>query len=201
MKTLLRSAFLALAVLICSASLQAQNTSQLAHLSGTLTDSSGSGVGDVQIQARSEASANSQSPNAQTAKSSSSGEYSLDLPPGRYRVQFTRSSFAFREVTVNLTPGESHTLNLRLDLEPLSSNVVVTSNTQPTELSQTPAPVDMVGSKEIDQRQAVLLPDLLSTQTGITLARTGPIGGLTTVFIDGGNSSFTKVLIDGSPAN
>jgi len=198
-----RSAFLALAVLVFSVSLQAQNNSQLAHLFGALTDSSGAGVGEVQIQARSEASPNSQSPNSRTwsTKSSSSGEYSLDLPPGRYRVQFTRSSFAFREVTVNLTPGESHTLNLRLDLEPLSSNVVVTSNTQPTELSQTPAPVDMVGSKEIDQRQAVLLPDLLSTQTGITLARTGPIGGLTTVFIDGGNSSFTKVLIDGSPAN
>ena len=201
MKTLLRSAFLALAVLICSASLQAQNTSQLAHLSGTLTDSSGSGVGDVQIQARSEASANSQSPNAQTAKSSSSGEYSLDLPPGRYRLQFTRSSFALRELTVNLAPGESHTLNLRLDLEPLSSNVVVTANAQPTELLQTPAPADIVGRTEIAQRQAVSLPDLLATQTGISLARTGPVGGLATIFIDGGASAFTKVLIDGTPVN
>src|SRR5215469_15923414 len=201
MKTLLRSAFLALAVLICSASLQAQNNSQLAHLSGTLTDSSGSGVGDVQIQARSEASANSQSPNAQTAKSSSSGEYSLDLPPGRYRLQFTRSSFALRELTVNLAPGESHTLNLRLDLEPLSSNVVVTANAQPTELLQTPAPADIVGRTEIAQRQAVSLPDLLATQTGISLARTGPVGGLATIFIDGGASAFTKVLIDGTPVN
>src|SRR5215467_1494690 len=163
----LRSAFLALAVLVFSVSLQAQNNSQLAQLFGALTDSSGAGVGEVQIQARSEASPNSQSPNSRTwsAKSSSSGEYSLDLPPGRYRVQFTRSSFAFREVTVNLTPGESHTLNLRLDLEPLSSNVVVTANAQPTELAQTPAPTEIVGRTEIDRRQAVLLPDLLSTQT------------------------------------
>ncbi|HKW32597.1 MAG TPA: TonB-dependent receptor [Candidatus Acidoferrum sp.] len=203
MKTFLRSAFLALAVLALSVSLQAQSNSQLAHLSGTLTDSSGAAIGDVQIQANAEGSTNPQSPNSQTwsAKSSSSGEYSLDLPPGRYRVQFTRSSFALRELTVNVAPGESHALNLRLDLEPLSSNVVVTANTQPTELSQTPAPADIVGKNEIDQRQAVLLPDLLSTQTGISLARTGPIGGLATIFIDGGNSSFTKVLIDGAPAN
>jgi vitamin B12 transporter len=203
MKTLLRSALLSLAVLVLCISLQAQSNSQLAHLSGTLTDSSGSGVGDVQIQAKAEGSPNSQSTNPQTwsAKSSSGGEYSLDLPSGRYRVQFTRSSFARREVTINLVSGESHTLNLRLDLEPLSSNVVVTANPQPTELAQTPAPVDIIGRNEIDQRQAVLLPDLLSTQTGISLARTGPIGGLTTIFIDGGNSSFTKVLIDGAPVN
>ena len=203
MQTLLRSAFLILAVLVLSSSSQAQGNMQLAHLSGTLTDSSGSGIGDVQIQAKLEGSPNSQSRNSQTwsAKSSSNGEYFLDLPPGRYRVQFTRSSFALRELIVNLAAGESHTLSLRLDLEPLSSNVVVTANTQPTELAQTPAPVGIVGRNEIDQRQAVLLPDLLATQTGISLARTGPIGGLTTIFIDGGNSSFTKVLIDGTPVN
>lgn len=203
MKTLLRSAFLGPVVLVLSISLLAQSNSQLAHLSGTLTDSSGSGVGDVQIHAKAEGSPNSQAPNSQTwsAKSSPNGEYALDLPTGRYRVQFTRPSFARREVMVNLAPAESHTLNLRLDLEPLSSNVVVTANTQPTELAQTPAPVDIIGSQEIEQRQAVLLPDLLSTQTGISLARTGPIGGLTTIFIDGGNSSFTKVLIDGTPVN
>src|ERR1700747_2540895 len=203
MKTLLRSAFLIPAVLVLSISSQAQGNLQLAHLSGTLTDSSGSGVGDVQIQAKPEGPPNSQTPDSQTwsAKSSSSGEYTLDLPPGRYRVQFTRSSFALREIIVSLSPGESRTLNLRLDLEPLSSNVVVTANSQPTELAQTPAPVDIVGSQEIAERQAVLLPDLLSTQAGISLARTGPIGGLTTIFIDGGNSSFNKVLIDGTPVN
>lgn len=203
MKTLLRSAFLSLAVVVFSLSSQAQSNSELAHLFGTLTDSSGSVVGEVQIEAKAELSRNAQVRNPQTwsAKSSWSGEYSLDVPPGRYRVQFTRPSFARRELIVNLVPGESHTLNLRLDLEPLSSNVVVTATTQPTELAQTPAPVDIVGRNEIDPRQSVLLPDLLSTQTGISLARTGPIGGLTTIFIDGGNSSFTKVLIDGSPAN
>ena len=203
MKTLFCSAFPILAVLVISISLPAQSNSQLAHLSGTVTDSSGAGVGGVQIQASAEGAPNSQSPNSQmwSAKSSPSGEYALDLPPGRYSVQFTRPSFARHDVIINLGPAESHTLNLRLDLEPLSSNVVVTANTQPTELAQTSTPVDIVGRNEIDQRQAVLLPDLLSTQTGIGLARTGPIGGLTTIFIDGGNSSFTKVLIDGTPAN
>src|ERR1700740_3384586 len=100
MKTLLRTVFLALAVLALSISSRAQSNSQLAHLSGTLTDSSGSGVGGVQIQAKAEGSPNSQAPDFQTvsAKSSPNGEYAVDLPPGRYRVQFTRPSFARREL-------------------------------------------------------------------------------------------------------
>src|SRR6202008_4725580 len=56
-------------------------------------------------------------------------------------------------------------------------------------------------NEQIEQRQAVTLPDLLYTQPGIAIARTGPIGGLTTLFLDGGNSNYTKVFIDGTPAN
>ena len=201
--TLLRSAFLSLAVLAVSISLQAQSNSQLGHLSGTLTDSSGSGVGDVQIQAKAEGSADSQSPNSQTwsAKSSSTGGYSLDLPPGRYRVQFTRPSFARREVIVNLAPAESRTLNLRLALEPLSSNVIVTAQPEPTLAQQTSAPVTIIDRNEIETRQSVALPDLLLFAPGIAIGRTGAEGGTASVFLDGGNSNFTKVLVDGAPIN
>src|SRR5260370_10534319 len=59
----------------------------------------------------------------------------------------------------------------------------------------------IIGLQAIEQRQAVSLPDLISSQTGISLARTGTIGGFATIFVDGGNSSFTKVLIDGTPVN
>ena len=116
---LLRSAFLFLAVQF---SLLAQNNSQLAHLSGTLSDASGSGIGDVLVHARAEGSSNSLT---WSAKSSPGGEYSLDLPAGRYRMQFTRPSFASREFVVDLAPGESHTLNLRLDLPQLGAVIPV----------------------------------------------------------------------------
>ena len=198
MKTLLRSAFLSLAVLVLCVSLQAQNNSQLAHLSGTLTDSSGAGVGEVQIQARTEGSPNSQT---WSAKSSSNGEYSLDLPPGRYRVQFTRPSFTRRELIANLAPSESHALSLRLDLEPLSSNVVVTAQAEPTRSQETSAPATILDGTEIETRQSVALPDLLLFAPGIAIGRTGAEGGTASVFLAGGNSNFTKVLVDGAPVN
>ncbi len=199
MKTsLLRTAFLLIAVSVLSFSLQAQTNPPDAHLSGRLTDLSGYGIGNVKVIAQLEDNANTR---IWSAISSVDGAYLLAVPPGRYHIHFQRSSFVARDTVLDLAAGESRTLNLRLDLEPLSSNVVVTANAQPLEVDRTPAPVDLIGRQEIDQRQAVSLPDLLSTQTGISLARTGTIGGLTTIFIDGGNSAFTKVLIDGTPAN
>lgn len=196
--TLLRTTFLSLAVLVVSFSSPAQNNSSDAHLFGKLTDPSGYSVSNVKITAQLE-----NDPHAQIASATSTedGTYLLTLPPGRYRVHFQHSSFITRDFVLDLSSSENRTLDFRLEIQRVSENVVVTANAQPVEFDRTPAPADIVGAQEIQERQAVSLPDLLSTQTGINIARTGPIGGLSTVFLDGGNSSFTKVLIDGVPVN
>jgi vitamin B12 transporter len=196
--TLLRTAFLSFLVFAVSTTLQAQDSSNHAHLSGKLTDLSGYGVGNVKVTAYAENGANAR---AWLAASSPDGDYLLVVPPGRYRVHFQHPSFVARDFAVDLAVAENRSLDLRLEIERVSENVVVTANAQPLELDHTPAPVDLIGRQEIEQRQAVSLPDLLSTQTGISLARTGTIGGFATIFVDGGNSSFTKVLIDGTPVN
>ncbi len=196
--TLLRTAFLFFAVFVIRFSLQAQNNFSDAHLSGKLTDRSGYGVGNVKITARLEGGAKVQ---IWPAASGPDGAYLFIIPPGRYHIHFQHPSFVARDFDLDLAAGETHSLDVHLEIERVSENVVVTANTQPEELDRTPAPVDIVGAQEIQQRQAVSLPDLLSTQTGIALARTGPIGGLADIFIDGGDSSFTKVLIDGTPVN
>jgi vitamin B12 transporter len=199
MKTsLLRAAFLLFAVSIITFSMQAQSNSSDAHLSGRLTDLSGYGVGNVKVTAQLEGSPSTR---VWSAISSADGAYSLVVPPGRYHVYFQHPSFVARDVALDLAGAENHTLDLRLEIERVSENVVVTANAQPLDLEHTPAPVDLIVRQEIEQRQAVSLPDLLATQTGISLARTGTIGGFATIFVDGGNSSFTKVLIDGTPVN
>ena len=196
--TLLRTVFLSLAVLALSFASLGQNQKENARLSGTLTDQSGYGVGNVKVTAQ---LGDDTAAPVLSAVSNPEGSYQLALPPGRYRVRFQHPSFVARDALVTLASAENKNLDLRLDIARVSENVVVTANTQPTEVAHTAAPVDIVGPQEIEQRQAVSLPDLLATQTGIGLARTGPIGGLATIFIDGGNSEFTKVLIDGIPIN
>jgi vitamin B12 transporter len=196
--TFLRTAFLLAVLFAVSFSSQAQSNAPVAHLSGTLLDPSGSAVGGVLVLARVDSQVSSQT---WSAKSKPSGEYSLDLPPGRYRVQFTRSPFVQRELVLDLAAGESHILGFRLDLEPLSSNVVVTAQAEPTLMQETSAPVTIISRNQIEMWQPVALPDLLLFAPGISVGRTGAEGGTASIFLNGGNSNFTKVLVDGTPVN
>jgi len=178
---------------------QAQtNSSTNADLSGTVSDVSGAGVGRVQVVAQLER--DPKTPGRSTI-SANDGSYSLSVPPGHYRVRFARPEFAARDVTLDLGAGETRTLSMRLELEPLSARVVVTAEPEPVAASETPAPVTTITAAEIAERQSVVLADLLAEQPGIGITRTGAEGGLATLFLDGGNSNYTKVLIDGTPLN
>jgi vitamin B12 transporter len=195
---LIRSAVLLLPALTSGFSAPSQNNSQQAHLFGQFTDASNSGVGEVRIIAKPVSPPFSA---VFVISSAPDGTYSLLLPPGGYVIEIRHRSFIPRELKIELEAGEKRTLNIRLQIQPVAQNVVVTANAQPVLAERTQAPVDLIGKEEIVQRQSVSLPDLLATQTGVTLARTGTVGGLASVFIDGGNSNFTKVLVDGTPVN
>jgi len=181
---------LAVAFLVFAAHSQALSQSQNtdSHITGTLTDPSGAAIAGAQITAQSLDSAEQA-----TATSGSDGSYSLSLPPGHYRLRFSRTSFAARDASVTLGSGESRTLNLHLDLERLSESVVVTAQSLPTSAQQATVPTDVISRETIEQRQATSLPELLEFSTGIAIGRTGPFGGTASALLKRDNSNFTKV--------
>ena len=168
-----------------------------AKISGIVTDPQESVIADAQVNAE------SIPPAGQPVHgvSGSDGRFVLTGPPGRYRVTVARDSFATAEQEITVAAGETRELQVRLILEPLSSKVVVTAQAVPLEADSSPAPVTILTREQIDQRIATSLPDLLATQPGFSLGRTGPEGGQASLFLDGGNSNYTKVLVDGVPAN
>lgn len=175
----------------------AQSDAALARLNGNLTDPSGASISGARITARREGASNT----VVAANAAPDGSYSLALSPGRYRVTVQEDGFKNREVELTLQPGETRSLDIAMELAPMSSSVLVTGQATPVIQEQSAAPSSILTDEQIAQRQAVTLPDLLNTQPGINIARTGAIGGLTTLFLDGGNSNYTKVFIDGTPAN
>jgi vitamin B12 transporter len=199
MKTiLLRLLVLLLFVPVFEFPATAQNNTSDSSISGTLVDASGGAVSDVEVTATTEGQAGAP---VVSTNSKVDGRYALAVPAGRYRVRFVRSPFVTLEQVVDLRPGESRTVNLRLSLERLSAKVVVTAEAEPSPVQQTPASVSVITREEIAQRQSVFLPEILLYTPGVAIGRTGPEGGATSIFLNGGNSNATKVLVDGTTVN
>jgi vitamin B12 transporter len=199
MKTRILRIFVFSAVFLAvSFSAQAQNDSSKAQLFGVLLDSSGAGVGGVQVTAQREGDTTGVSWKTNSAPD---GTYKLSVPPGHYHISFDRAPFTAREVVVDLAPNEQRKLDLNFNLEPLAASVIVTGQTEPTLADLATAPVTVITKEEIEARQSVSVSDALLFAPGISVGRTGAEGGSTSIFLSGGNSNFTKVLVDGAPIN
>jgi outer membrane cobalamin receptor len=106
-----------------------------------------------------------------------------------------------QQALVEFSAGQVRTLDLRMELERLSAKVVVTAEAEPQEVQETNAPVTIITRDQIEKQEAVTLPDVLLYTPGVSIGRTGPEGGTASIFLNGGNSSYTKVLVDGTPVN
>jgi vitamin B12 transporter len=199
MRFVVRTVCLLIAVVLIFLSIASSATAQTqtAAIAGVVTDPQGPVIADANITAE---PIGSGAPPARGA-TGTDGRFSLPVAPGRYRVTIARDSFASAIQEVSVAAGQTRDLQVRLALEPLSSKVVVTAQSLPLDAESSPAPVTILTRKEIDQRVAISLPDLLQSQPGFSLGRTGPEGGSTSLFLDGGNSNYTKVLVDGAPIN
>ncbi|MCL6482188.1 MAG: TonB-dependent receptor [Firmicutes bacterium] len=188
---LLRSAFCVLFLIPTS-----QATQQPAQLTGTVRDPSGATIAGAEVTAE----PSDGRPASRTA-TDSAGRFDLSLPPGRYRVRIAHPQFTPQVRSMTLAAGESQQWDVRLELERLSAAVVVTAQAEPVTAQNSTAPVHAIPAEEIERRQAVTLISLLATTPGIGFSRLGNEGGLTTLFLNGGNSNFTKFLVDGTPLN
>jgi vitamin B12 transporter len=195
-RVLLSFCFATFSIVLSSAPSSVAQT-KTAGISGIVTDPQGS------VIARAQVSAEAIPPTGSPAHgvSASDGRFNLALPQGRYRVTIARDSFAPADQEITIAAGETRELQVRMALEPLSSKVVVTAQALPLDAESSPAPLTILTREQIDQRVATSLPDLLATQPGFSMGRTGPEGGTASLFLDGGNSNYTKVLVDGVPAN
>ena len=79
--------------------------------------------------------------------------------------------------------------------------VVVTATRSPLDLARAPSSVTVIGGEQLRREMITTVADALRQVPGLTLAQTGSYGGATSLFIRGGESKYTKVLIDGVAVN
>lgn len=177
---------------------QSTQTKSTATITGNLSDPSGAAVVGASIVTE---PAGSSAANSIHATSGLDGGFVLTLAPGTYRVTIAHRAFERVEREFTVAAGDARTWDVRLTLERLSSSVVVTASAQAESVEDVPVPVDIITRQDIDDRQETFLLPMLQSAEGASIARLGPFGGIGSFFLDGGNSYYTKVFIDGAPVN
>ncbi|WP_160352339.1 TonB-dependent receptor plug domain-containing protein [Sphingorhabdus profundilacus] len=82
-----------------------------------------------------------------------------------------------------------------------SEDIVVTASGFEQPRSETGQAISVIDATRLEELQATSIIDALRTLPGVAVATRGPVGSQSSVFLRGGNSSQTLVLIDGVRIN
>jgi len=126
-----------------------------------------------------------------------STETATGIQTGTGNCRLTASLTGFQ--TAETACGDN--VRLVLHVAPIQEAVVVSA-------TRTPAPADSAGvsvstfsAQDLERRDTTLVADLLKTTPGAMVVQTGAPGGVTSLFVRGGESNYNKVLLDGIPLN
>ncbi len=98
-------------------------------------------------------------------------------------------------------PCAAGPIDIKLTLAPVREAIVVSGTRSEAPVSQLGASVAVFDASDLDRRQSPQIADLLTASPGVTIARSGGYGNVTSLFVRGGESNYNKVLIDGIPVN
>src|SRR5437762_9583234 len=125
-----------------------------------------------------------------------SGKFHLTVSVDDCRVDATLTGFVPATAACSAQP-----LRLTLAVAPIQETVVVTATRTEAPAGQVGASVTAFTAEDLERRRVPLVADLLRATPGVQVIRTGAPGGVTSLFVRGGESSYNKVLLDGIPLN
>ncbi|MGE3402284.1 MAG: TonB-dependent receptor plug domain-containing protein [Vicinamibacterales bacterium] len=136
------------------------------------------------------------------ATSGTDGSYSFAaLTPDRYQVLAAANGFEAQTSAPVFVDAGGARVDVTLQVGSVTQGVVVTASASEIQQSQTGAPVTVIDGALIESLNKPEVTEALRLIPGAQIHQVGARGGQTSLFIRGGNSNFTKVLIDGIPAN
>ncbi len=122
-----------------------------------------------------------------------------NLQPGRYRVQVLAPGFA--PETQEIALQQTASLTVHLKLANAEQTVSVTAAATPATGAETGSNVSVIEAPELRSLQPISMGEILRFAPGAVISDTGQRGGLTSLFVRGGESTYNKVIIDGVPVN
>ncbi len=123
------------------------------------------------------------------------------LRSGVFQLVASKPGFSTSSTEVELRDGEARSVDLRLKLSAVEQQVVVSASLGGVLATQIGSSVSVVTQHEMDDRGAQGVLEVLRGVPGLEVNQSGRRGGVTGVFIRGGNSNYNLVLIDGIQVN
>jgi outer membrane cobalamin receptor len=160
-------------------------------LTGLVVDASGRPVPRAIVQVVSGGDVSS------TTLTEGDGTFRIADAPASCEVQVSLPGFS-RAVAACDTRAP---MRLTLHVAPVADAIVVSATRTEAPAGQAAAATTVFDAADLERRQQPLLADILRDAPGVTVVPAGAPGGVTSFFVRGGESNYTKVLLDGVPLN
>jgi vitamin B12 transporter len=118
---------------------------------------------------------------------------------GTFRVRILTAGFA--EQLTDVTASDSEVNTVRLRLAPAAETVTVSATRTPVPTNAAGADVDILNAGQLEVMRPVAADDALHFLPGAVVAAAGQRGGLSSLFVRGGDSTYNKVIVDDVPVN
>ena len=132
------------------------------------------------------------------------GIFELDgLMPGDYAIAVEADGLTQTggAQPIKILAGREFRIAIPLTVSAVEDTIVVSATKTEARTDETPVNAYVISANELARAQRVNLFDALRLSPGVTAAQVGRRGGVTSLFVRGGEPDYTKVLIDGAPVN
>jgi outer membrane cobalamin receptor len=130
------------------------------------------------------------------------GNYRFDgLARGDYKLTAQARGFSDTPLDVAVQAGRDQQVDLHLKLSAVAEQVVVSASQGGALAPQVGSSVSVLTAQDMEDRGDQTIFDALRAVPGVSVAETGPRGGVTSLFVRGGESDYNLVEIDGIPLN
>jgi vitamin B12 transporter len=121
------------------------------------------------------------------------------VPEKSYTVEVAVPGFALASIKV--APNDESATNVELKIAGPSQTVVVSATRTPLTAEESATDITQINAEDLNAIQPVSPADVLRVVPGAIVSDSGRRGGLTSLFVRGGESRYNKVIVDGVPVN
>ena len=134
----------------------------------------------------------------ETQTTSPGGFATLHLTqPGKYQIKVLAAGFAPQSFDVS----DQSEITVNLQLATAAETVVVTATRTPVPGEAAGADVDTLNNQQLTTMLPIAAGDAVRFLPGAVVNNAGQTGGLTSLFVRGGESNYNKVIVDGVTVN